>query len=216
MATSIYKDGEGKRLPSVTTILSRFKESGGLMFWANQQGLEGKTLDDARKEAATAGTIAHRAVEDHINKRPETAFANGADEGAVEKEKAAYAAYLRWEEMNKITFQHTEVALTSAKHRFGGTLDAIGVVGNELALLDWKTSNSLYADYLYQLAAYGVLWTENYPEHPLTGGFHLCRFAKEHGDFAHMHFPNLDGEAETFLAMRALFDRVKNTEKRVR
>jgi hypothetical protein len=70
----IYKDRCGNRLPSVTTIIGRFKESGGLLYWANQQGLEGKTLDQARAEVTTPGTLAHRAVEDHINGRPETAL----------------------------------------------------------------------------------------------------------------------------------------------
>jgi hypothetical protein len=67
----IYKDHRGNRLPSVTTIIGRFKESGGLLYWANQQGLEGKTLDQARAEVTTPGTLAHKAVEDHINGRPE-------------------------------------------------------------------------------------------------------------------------------------------------
>ena len=70
----IYKDHRGNRLPSVTTIIGRFKESGGLLYWANQQGLEGKTLDQARAEVTTPGTLAHKAVEDHINGRPETAL----------------------------------------------------------------------------------------------------------------------------------------------
>jgi len=65
----IYKDHRGNRLPSVTTIIGRFKESGGLLYWANQQGLEGKTLDQARAEVTTPGTLAHKAVEDHINGR---------------------------------------------------------------------------------------------------------------------------------------------------
>jgi hypothetical protein len=86
----IYKDHRGNRLPSITTIIGRFKESGGLLYWANQQGLEGKTLDQARAEVTTPGTLAHKAVEDHINGRPETAL-TGADE-VTEKARNAYAA----------------------------------------------------------------------------------------------------------------------------
>jgi hypothetical protein len=104
----IYKDHRGNRLPSVTTIIGRFKESGGLLYWANQQGLEGKTLDQARAEVTTPGTLA---VEDHINGRPETAL-RGAGE-VTEKARNAYASYLHWEAMNRITFRHTEVSLAS-------------------------------------------------------------------------------------------------------
>jgi hypothetical protein len=214
LATQPYRDGSGRRIPSVTTILARFKDSGGLLYWANQQGLEGKTLDEARLEATTPGSIGHLMVEAHINGRE--FVPNGYPPELIEKARAAFAAYLSWEKMTAITFRHTEVPLISEKHRFGGTLDAIGQIGGELVLCDWKCANSVYADYLFQLAAYRLLWEENYPDHPIRGGFHLCRFAKEQGDFSHHYFPALDEEAETFLAMRALYDRVKQTEKRVR
>lgn len=209
----IYKV-DGERVPSVTTILSRFKESGGLLYWANQAGLDGKTLDEARMPAATAGTMAHDLVEAHINKRdlPELV----GDQDIVSKARAAFDVYLRWQDMTKVAIQHTEVSLVNQQHKFGGRLDAIGRIGNELCLLDWKSSAALYADYLYQVAAYKLLWETNYPDHPLIGGVHLCRFSKETGDFTHSHFPNVDEETETFLIMRELFDRVKKTEKRVK
>ena len=209
----IYKDANGTRVPSVTTILSRFKDSGGLLYWANQQGLAGKTLDEARAPACTAGTMAHDLVEAHINTRPPPALQGNAD--TITKAKAAFAAYLTWAEMYKFTIRHTEVSLVSNAHQFGGRLDAVGMDGEGLVLLDWKTSNAVYADYLLQLAGYKVLWEENYPDNPLVG-FHLCRFAKEEGDFSHHYFPKLDEEAETFLAMRRLYDRVKAVEKRVK
>jgi hypothetical protein len=121
----------------------------------------------------------------------------------TEKARNAYAAYLHWEAMNRITFRHTEVSLASERYAFGGTLDAVGMIGNELILLDWKCANAVYADYLYQLAAYGLLWNENYPDHPPVGGFHLCRFAKEQ-------------RPKPSCWMRDLFDRVKKAERRLR
>src|SRR4051812_49001683 len=199
----IYKTADGVRLPSVTTILSRFKDSGGLLYWANQAGLDGKTLDEARMPAATAGTMAHELVEAHINKRPAPELVGNAD--TVSKARAAFATFLKWSEINKLQIRHTEVSLVSEKHRFGGRLDAIGISGNQLILLDWKTSNAVYVDYILQLAGYKILWEENYPDHELVGGYHLCRFAKEEGDFAHHYFPRLDAEVETFLAMRELY-----------
>lgn len=213
-AREIYKDKAGKRLPSVTTIIGRFKESGGLLYWANQAGLDGKTLDEARTPAATAGTMAHDLVEAFINGQDLPDLVG--DETVVANAHSAFDVYKRWQGMTKLEIRHTEVSLVSETHRFGGRLDAIGQVDNQLVLVDWKTSNSVYADYLYQLAAYGLLWEENYPEHPLVGGYHLCRFAKEQGDFAHHYYPSLAEEKETFIAMRALYDRVKATEKRVK
>ena len=211
---AIYKDAAGNRVPSVTTIISRFKESGGLLFWANQAGLDGQTLDEARRPAATAGTLAHELVEAHLNQRTVPDMMGDEEVGA--KARAAFATYVRWHAMTKLLVRHTEVSLVSERHKFGGRLDAVGDVGGKLVLVDWKTSNSVYADYLLQLAGYRILWEENYPDHRLTGGFHLCRFAKEHGDFSHHYFKSLDLEAGTFLAMRQLYDQIKQVEKRVK
>jgi hypothetical protein len=209
----IYKDSDGTRLPSVTTILSRFKESGGLLYWANQAGLDGKTLDEARMPAATAGTMAHDLVEAHIHGKEPPELHGDAD--TISKAQAAFNMYLKWVENTKIKFRHTEVSLVSDEYKFGGRLDAIGVVGNELVLCDWKTGG-VYGDHLFQLAAYKLLWEINYPNQPITGGAHLCSFSRETGDFSHRYFGSLDDEAQTFLLMRELYDRVKLTEKRVK
>lgn len=210
----IYRDAAGTRLPSVTTIISRFKDSGGLLYWANEAGLSGLTLDQARAPAATAGTMAHALVEAHLNKRKPPELVGDAT--TIERARAAFDVFLRWQDMTKLSIRHTEVSLVSERHKFGGRLDAIGTLGNALCLLDWKATAALYADYLYQAAAYKLLWEENYGDHPLVGGVHLCRFSKDSGDFSHSHFPDVSEEAETFLAMRALYDRVKATEKRVK
>jgi hypothetical protein len=219
MVAHVYKCA-GVRIPSVTTIISRFKDSGGLLYWANTQGLEGKTLDEARKEQATPGSVAHEMVQAHIhgeisdNPREIKRWSQ-LDPVIYGRAEASFLAYLTWERDSAITIRHTECPLVSTKHHFGGTPDAIGLTRGELVLLDWKCTSATYPDHLYQLAAYKLLWEENYPDHPLAG-FHLCRFAKEQGDFSHHFFPSVDEEAQTFLAMRALYDRVKLTEKRVR
>ena len=209
-----YKNEDGRRVPSVTTIISRFKDSGGLLYWANTAGLNGLTLEEARKPAATAGTLAHDMVEAHLNGK--AAELSGYREDILEKAQAAFSVYLTWQRQTLLTVQHTEVPLVSETHQFGGRLDAIGKdVNDNLVLIDWKTSNSVYGDYLLQLAAYALLWEENYPDHPLEG-FHLCRFAKEEGDFSHHFFGNLDRERRAFLTMRGLYDDVKAIDKRAR
>lgn len=216
MPTQIYKNCNGKRVPSVTGIISRFKESGGLLFWAWQLGVDGKDYRQERDKAASSGTVAHEMVEAHLKGEE---WSGSAPKDILEKAKSAFQAYLSWASMAGVEVLHSEVPLVSEQHQYGGCMDAIGIcrgMNNGIALLDWKTSNALYADYLYQLAAYGMLWDENYPDNKLTGGYHLIRFAKENGDFSHLYFPSLEEEAETFVTMRALYDRVKKTEKRVK
>lgn len=217
MAEHIYKNRMGKRVPSVTTILSRFKESGGLLYWANTQGLEGKTLEEARRPAATAGTLAHDMVEAHIHGLAEPTL--NADPEIVAKARRSFDSYLTWSKMSQLEVLYTETALVSETHQFGGRMDGVGVVrsmGNGLAIVDFKTSNGIYVDYTLQIAAYSILWNEVYPDNPITGGFHICRFAKEEGDYGHHFYPDLEHERKTFLKMRDLYDAIKVAEKRVK
>jgi hypothetical protein len=139
---------------------------------------------------------------------------NEADHETVERAERGFDAYLAWERMTKLELRFCEVPLVSGTHRFGGTPDAVGEFDAKLVLLDWKTGNSVYADYLLQLAAYKELWEENYPDHPITGGFHLCRFGKETGDFAHHYYPALDEAWEAFRHMRTLYDLCARLKKR--
>ena len=63
-----YKTKDGKRVPGVTTIIGRFKDSGALLWWAFAQGKSAErgeisSLYDKRDEAADNGTLAHELVE---------------------------------------------------------------------------------------------------------------------------------------------------------
>jgi hypothetical protein len=81
--------------------------------------------------------------------------------------------------------------------------------------LDWKTSNGVYPDYLIQIAAYRQLWEENNPLKLLTGGFHLLRFSKEHADFAHHYWSELNDAWDQFVLFRRSYDLDKIIKKRV-
>lgn len=208
---------DGERVPGVTTIISRFKPSGGLIHWAWQQGKDGKDYRETRDAAADAGTLAHNMVEADIYG---TAFdtSSYAPE-LVAKAEGAFKAYQEWRQQTHLEVAEAEISLVSRRHRFGGTLDALFVRGH-LALGDWKTSNAVYADYLIQLAAYQILWEEQYPDRPIQGGFHLLRFTKpEHADdpvsFAHHYWSNLDVAKQQFLLYRDAYDLDKRLAKLV-
>ena len=218
--TGGYKNKEGKKVPGTTTIIGRFKETGGLLWWACEQGkaIERGEIDnlyDKRDEAADAGTLAHSLVEAHINgdQLPEVVLDSDVGMQALK----GYNNYKRWERDNNITIIEQEMELISEIYQYGGCPDAIGKdsEGN-LCLIDWKTSNGVYTDYLIQLAAYRNLWEENYPDRPLTGGFHLMRFSKEYGDFAHHYWDELDDAWEQFKLLRQAFDIDKKLKRRVK
>lgn len=212
-----YKLADGSRVPGVTTIIGRFKDAGGLIHWSWQCGIDGIDYRAVRDSAADAGTLAHSFVEQHIKGIPdETILANVDGQEPDKRAEAAYRSYLTWERHTKLKIVEQETSMVSELHKFGGTLDAIGEIDGQLCLLDWKSSNALYRDMLVQIAAYKYLWEEvNFVKNKrLEGGFHLCRFSKEHGDFAHHYYPNLDEAWEQFLLFRRAYEIDKMLKKR--
>jgi hypothetical protein len=204
-----YFTANGTRVPSVTTILSRFKESGGLINWAWKLGTEGKDYREIRDAAADAGTMAHSLIDAHIH---QTQVTISGDEDTVKKANQAFEAYLNWQRNSQFNIEWTERQLISEKHRYGGTPDAFGTINNQPVLLDWKSSNAIYSDYLLQLAAYAELIRENYGIE--VQGFYLCRFAKENGDFSVHHYPELNDALRMFLLLREAYDLDKILKRR--
>jgi hypothetical protein len=239
-----YYAKDGKRVPSVSTICSRFKESGGLIHWSWQTAHEplmqaralleqvrehGDTNSDVdnflarpltdfdyrakRDTAMNAGTVAHEMVECFIRKHEFDPTKH--DPALVEMAKPAYAAFREWSEQSHLEIGESEVPLVSERYRFGGTRDAVAV-GKKRALLDWKTSNAIYPEYLCQLAAYGILDEEH--GNTIEGGYHLLRFSKQEQpddpvQFVHYRWDQLNKPAAAFLSMRELYSLMQEIER---
>ena len=203
----------GKRVPSVTTILSRFKDAGPLMYWAWEQGKNGLDYRKTRDAAADAGTLAHAMVEADIRGLPSPSMEGVADSLRT-KALSAFGAYQEWRNQTRLKPDQTEVSLTCECHMIGGTLDTI-MVQDKRSLGDWKTSNGVYVEYLLQLSAYRHLWEVNNPDKPIRGGFHLLRFSKSNGDFTHHFWADLTEAWEAFQLMRRLYDLDKALRERL-
>lgn len=197
-----YFVADGTRVPSVTTILGRFKSSEALIKWAWEQGRDGKDYRETRDAAATAGTMAHAAVEAWVRGRP---FEWAGEPAIVAKAKRSFGAFLEWAQETKFRVIETEIPLVSERHRFGGTFDAI-LINNHRVMGDYKTSGGVYSEYLMQVAAYGILWDEHHPDEPITGGYALLRFDKIYGDFKFHRWMELDRAREAFLHLRAVYE----------
>lgn len=231
-----YRLPDGDKVPGVTTIIGRFKEANGLLWWACQQGQKNPDLPvrdalyGARDEAGMIGTAVHWMVEQHVKGSPlrlggspvrlEDCDALDMDGDTLDltddrrqQIQSGYDAYLAWERMTRLKITHQEIQLVSVPHRFGGCPDAIGEIDGEPCLLDWKTSKSVYPDMLIQLAAYGHLvrgglqMEHDYKPLGITvNGFHLCKFSKMTGDFSHHYYQDLAKEWEQFKRFRDCWD----------
>lgn len=225
-----YRTADGIKQPSVTTVLGRFKDSGGLIKWAYKQGREHENLAmrnlpapahlyDNVEKAALAGTIAHHLIDTHIrhgaDKVTESASAEFPNADADVKRKAwnSYLQFQKWLANSRIQVDGHERQLVSEAHKFGGTPDATGLdADGNFVLIDWKTSNKVYGEMLIQLAAYSILIEE--VEGNVVKGAHLLRVAKESADFAHHYYEDLEREKKAFLLMRELYDHVYAIDKR--
>src|SRR5690606_29573417 len=131
-------DGEGRRVPSVTTILNGMG-SDALMGWANRQGLEGI---DIRRDfrARNIGTIAHKGIEWVLRGGEKPDVSEFAPE-LVEAGRHTFDNWKRWYSEHEVEPLHLEVPLVHQEMEYGGTFDLLAVIDGVTTLVDWKTKD---------------------------------------------------------------------------
>lgn len=183
--------------PSVTTILGMKDKSNALLPWAVgamadqvmaiapellTKELLGKLLNLAKstyrektKAAGDIGTVVHRALEQEMLQRAGLApredrsvVAPGFTPEMTDSAAAAIEAGMRFFSEHTIDIIQIEAPRWSATHGYVGTGDLIARFDGDLAVLDYKTSKAIYAEYFLQAAAYQVAYTEEFPEQEIT------------------------------------------------
>lgn len=148
---SRYYNINGKEYPSVTTILSVISKP-GLTSWKVKLGKE--ESEKVSKEAAGIGSQVHKALEYVIKGKavPRDLLSKPV--------KKAIVYFTEW--CRRVVFepQGSEMTVYSDKYGFAGTLDLPGLMGDSLAIIDFKTSGRIYKEVWLQLAAYWLAYTE--------------------------------------------------------
>lgn len=168
-------EANGQIVFGVTSVVGVLDKP-ALMYWSANMGAEfadkclvpGLMIDELNKpaiiegiktafrkkskEAADIGTAVHAYLESYlnagINKKPLPEMpVNPLIRKAIE-------AFLDWTKANDVKFIASERKVYSRQYGYAGTLDALGYVNGELAIIDFKTSNGIYDDYFVQTAAY--------------------------------------------------------------
>lgn len=200
-----YRTKAGERVPGVTTVLDQWgQKARGLYYWYWEQGSKGVEFGKKLEEEATLGTLVHAWIENELRGTPVPVIPPEHKERA----ENAMLGFFEWRDAFQYETTGSEVALVSEVYRYGGTIDYPVRLKGRRAILDLKSSKSVYPDHRVQLSAYGVLWDENFPEDRTTG-YHLLQVNKETGGFAHHYFPSLAKEWEVFQHLRALYDLAK-------
>lgn len=199
MAARQYKNKAGKRVKGVTTILGNLGWNAmALKLWAYKMGTQGLDIHKASNIACDAGTLAHHLIESYYKKtEPDLSFYKDSPE-IIHLAQQAFANFLEWSAMMKLEPLYSEQELVSEEFQFGGTIDHIAKILGKIAIIDWKSSNHIYSEYLIQVSAYQKLWDENHPDEPITGGAYLLRISKETADFAFYKWADLSKAWEVF------------------
>ena len=195
------------------------------MHWAFQQGKSGAaSLYEKAEAAADIGTLAHNMIENWCNEvDPELALADATDEQKGQA-RNAFDQFLEWASETRLELlsHYQEIQLVCPVYKFGGTPDAIGKIDGKIVLLDWKTSNGVYPDYLIQLAAYkhlienGVRMDTGKPMSLKIADARLLRFSKEYPDFEARKFGDMGEAFRIFELYREAYDIDKELKKRVK
>ncbi len=192
-----YKLKDGTSVSGVTTVISGNLgwNTRPLMHWSWQQGMDGKDYKEVSKEAADAGSLVHKQIEHDLKDKGMVDVSKYTPD-VIQKAKTAYEAWLEWKELVDFKILESEKSLISELYGFGGTID-IAAIKKKTAIVDLKTSNATYPDHIIQIASYGQLWNENYPDNPIQA-YYLLRLGKEDGSFHYSYWPELSNAWNAF------------------
>ena len=183
-----YQLADGTVVKGVTTIINKNLgwNKDVLIAWARREALAGNDPNLVRDQAANIGTITHYLIEcDLKGQAPKLDDYAKAD---IDKAETCFLGYLDWKKAHHLETIAIEVPLVSEVYRYGGTLDWVGKINGQLAIMDYKTGTGVYDEAKIQAAAYQQLWRENNDGEPV---FWLLHLGKQDGEFAPYFWPDL-------------------------
>lgn len=184
---------------------------------------------DELEKAANIGTLAHNWIETYIknlisgNKYEIQPFPDN------EKSASCCRAALNWMREHNVRWISTERKIYSKTYGYAGTMDGKCLADSctnklccpeefkdRLTLADWKSSNYLYIEYLYQVAAYRYADNEEFGTEIQDAW--IIRLGKDNGEFEPWHFGSkeeFEEDFQGFLNCLNLYRSVKKTNERV-
>lgn len=171
------------------------------------------------EDAGDVGHLAHKWIEDSI--RWAITFNNGiveqmnemapTDERAVSCGIAAH----KWMVAHNVRWIRTERKVYSRKYKYAGTMDGLAMVDgctdraccpslflDQLSLVDWKSSNHLRIEYLFQTAGYQQAEQEEFGCE--IAARWILRLGKEDGKFEAWYETNFEQDFHAFLCCLTL------------
>lgn len=164
-------ENTGTYFPSVNTVLDVYPKGYGYIQWLKDLG---SNSEEVLKRAGEQGSRIHDAIDRLLN---------GEELKWTEEEKDNFSLdewmmILRFFEFYK-TYKPevlaVETSLVDAELGYGGTLDLVCRIDNEIWYIDWKSGSAVYKTNKIQASAYQQLWNKQHLLKKITrlGCMHL-------------------------------------------
>lgn len=172
---SRYYRRNGKYYPSITYVLGYYPKGKHFEEWLKNMG---RSADYIVRKAAEDGTKVHEMIEDYLDGK-EMNFLNQF--GDPQYHPDVWQMFLRfvdfWEEYQPELIDQ-EIHLFSDELKVAGTTDLICKIGDELWIIDHKTSNHMHSTYEIQAAVYAQCYKECFGQMPDKTGILWLKSSK--------------------------------------
>lgn len=205
-----FTDQQGNKVESVTTFTSVISKP-ALIDWAVRMAKEyliskidngeqitvldieeaGRQHRKKKEEAGNIGQQIHEIVSKWIKKEP---YEIPEDD----RVRNGFDAFLKFQKEHKVKWLESERICYSAKNNYAGILDAIGIFGKKLTLIDIKSSSGIWPEMALQVAGYQIAWEEETKKK--IEKRMIVRFDRDNGSFEYRELPNDKQDKEAFLA----------------
>ena len=148
-----YQTPEGQKYPSVTTVTGLLSRD-HIKLWRKRVGEE--TANKITKQATTRGTRMHNIFEQYLRAEEPVFFDNIMESSMFEAVQPV---------LDEIIPIALEAGMYSDSLQMAGQVDCVGVWGDELAIIDFKTSSKPKEEYMadgwfHQMTAYAIMVEE--------------------------------------------------------
>ena len=148
-----YQTPEGQKYPSVTTVTGLLSKD-HIKLWRKRVGEE--TANKITKQATTRGTRMHNIFEQYLRAEEPVFFDNIMESSMFEAVQPV---------LDEIIPIALEAGMYSDSLQMAGQVDCVGVWGDELAIIDFKTSSKPKEEYMadgwfHQMTAYAIMVEE--------------------------------------------------------
>ena len=145
-----FYEKDGRRYPSVTSILRYYPKGDGFYKWVGSVGKE--EAEKIRDFAGEQGNKVHKAIENYLSNKEIDYDSLSA------KESGLVIAFLDWYKdlitEHKVEVVALELPVLNEVDGYAGTIDIVLKIDQEIWIVDIKTSNYVQTTHKLQLSAY--------------------------------------------------------------